>query len=297
MNTDLAWLALTYGGMLLAGLVVWLARFEARDGHRAGRAAWCAAWLAATAGYLVHRGHRSPSVELAEAVAPAAWTVVAALVSRLSRRPAPSVAPWLATVATVAAFAWWLRGPVVGATVAAAIALGGLVDRAMERRRWLAFRLIAYWTSFVGTFAVLIPVAVSARAGTPQFLPLGIGLPLAGVFVMIGTLMAWAGTRAFAGAGGTPEPLDAPTRLCQTGIYGRLRHPIQVAEILFVAAGAAAVGTRSALVFCVAFTAALVGPLRVFEERRLAEYRRRCPAFLPRRTKVAAASFAAAIAK
>ena len=104
-------------------------------------------------------------------------------------------------------------------------------------------------------------------------------------------------TRAFATAGGTPEPFDPPARLCRTGVYAHLRHPIQLAEILFVASGAAVLGTRAALWYLVLFTCALVGPLRVLEERDLvarfgtaaADYRRACPRFFPALSKSRAA--------
>jgi protein-S-isoprenylcysteine O-methyltransferase Ste14 len=300
MTTDLGWLALTYGGMLVAAGAACLGPFSIRDGQQTGRAAWCAAWLAATIWYLSDLGvigvigrfrPSAPSALLAGAFAPGAWTVAAALLARLPRRPAAAAAIWMAAIAGSAMVAWRIRGSFVGGSVAAAVALGGLVDHAMARRRWLALRLAAYWGSFVGTFAVLIPVAVSARDGVPRAVPFELAAPLAGLLVAVATFLAIAATGAFAGAGGTPEPLDPPARLCRTGIYARLRHPLQVAEIFFVGSGTLLVGTRSALVFLALFTAALVGPLRVLEERRLAsrfgagfdEYRRWCPAFLPRR--------------
>ncbi len=290
MTTDFPWLALTYSGMLAAAATAVLGCFSVRDGQRAGRAAWCAAWLAATGDCLLRRGQEWPIVDLAGAFAPAAWTVAAALLARLPRRSAGSAAVWLSVIVVVAAIAWYSRGPASGGCVAGAIAFGGLVDRAMTRGSWLAFRLAAYWSSFVGTFAILIPIALSARDSVPRLVPSTHGLPLAAVLVAAAAPLALAATRAFATAGGTPEPLDAPVRLCRTGIYSYIRHPIQLAEILFVAAGAAAIGTRSALLFLVAFVIALAGPLRVIEERLLAarfgpsfdEYRRTCPGFLPR---------------
>jgi protein-S-isoprenylcysteine O-methyltransferase Ste14 len=313
MTTDVGWLALTYGGMLVAAGTACLGPFSSRDGQQAGRAAWCAAWLAATIWYLPRLGvipafrpltvflalpalpHQAaaspPSALLAAAFAPAAWTVAAGLLARLARRPAAAAVIWLATIAGAGMVAWGIRGSFVGGSVASAVALGGLVDRAIARRCWLASRLVAYWASFVGTFAVLIPVAVSARDGAPRAVPLAIGAPLAGLLVLIAAPLALAATRAFVRAGGTPEPLDPPARLCRTGVYARLRHPLQLAEIFFVGSGSLLVGTRSALLFLALFAAALVGPLRIFEERRLAsrfgarfeEYRRWCPAFVPRR--------------
>jgi protein-S-isoprenylcysteine O-methyltransferase Ste14 len=216
--------------------------------------------------------------------------VVAALLAGAPGRPRWSrAATWIGTIALVAGLAWWRRGLDHGMAAAAAMAFGAFVHRAIERRIWVAFKLASYWASFVGTSAILIPLALAARDHGERVIPTPLGLGLALAMAVAATPLAVTATRAFVVAGGTPEPLDAPRRLCTTGIYRRLRHPIQLAEILFVAAGATAVGTRSPLLFLAAFTIALVGPVRFVEERRLAArfgpsfegYRRRVAGYLP----------------
>jgi len=303
---DFAWLVLTYAGMLAAAAIALSAPLSARDGQQAGRAAWCTAWWAAMAGCLFDHnrgpwvvdigGAIAPDIgsaiapDVGRAMAPAAWMVAAALLSRLVRGRSARIAIWLAALVPFGFIAIYSRGPVAAAISITAITFGGFVDRAIQTKTRLLFRLGAYWASFVGTFAIVVPLGLSARDGTARLLPLPMGIALAVSLVLAAAPLALAATRAFATAGGTPEPLDAPPRLCQTGIYRRLRHPIQLAEILFVAAGACLIGTRSAWIVVVVFAVALIGPLRLVEERKLAarfggaydDYKRWCPAFLPR---------------
>jgi protein-S-isoprenylcysteine O-methyltransferase Ste14 len=322
---DPVWLALCYGGVFAAGAAALSRRLGAPDARRAGRAAWCAAWLAATLVWLLPTRPDGPAVDFSAAFTAAAWTAAAAAWVALARRQAASAQnlkrqdartpeekkdpgsgselqllpwrpgvlafqiPWLIAVACVGAVGAYRRGFPIGLALAAAVALGGLVERAMQRAAWLRFRVVAYWTSFVGTFAALVPLALSARDATPRLLPLWAGAAIAILLVLAAVPLAVSATRAFAAAGGTPEPLDPPVRLCRTSVYAHLRHPIQLAEILFVAAGAAAIGTRAALAFLVLFAAALAGPIRVLEERALlarfgasaADYCHRCPRFVP----------------
>ncbi len=290
--TDPAWLALCYGGVLAAGAGALSKHLGIADARRAGRAAWCAACLAATLVCLLSLPSAGPVVDLPSAFAAAAWTAAATTWGGLARRPATTAAAWLAAVASVAVVGGVHRGLPIGSALAAAVALGGLVQRAMRRGDWLRFRLAAYWASFVGTFAVLIPLALSARDATPRQIPIAVAAPIAALALLAAVPLAVAATHAFAAAGGTPEPFDPPARLCRMGVYAYLRHPIQLAEILFVASGAAVLGTRAALWFLVVFACALTGPIRILEERALlarfgagaADYRRSCPGFFPRAT-------------
>ncbi|HLK89711.1 MAG TPA: hypothetical protein VKZ18_07450 [Polyangia bacterium] len=289
-RADLGWLVVSYAGVLLAALGAMSRRLDGRDARRAGRAAWCAAWLGATVASVLEPSSGWPAVDLSCAFVAAAWTAAAAVWAGLARRPAAAAASWLVAAASVAGGAGSLRGWPFGLALAAAVGFGGLVERAMRRRVWLPFRLVAYWASFVGTLAVLVPIALSARAGAPRVCPAPLAVPLAAVLLAAAIPLAVAGTRALAAAGGTPEPLDPPARLSRRGIYAHLRHPLELAEILFVAAGAAAIGTRASLIFSLLFSCALAGPIRLLEERALvarfgataADYLRETPAFVPR---------------
>ena len=73
-----------------------------------------------------------------------------------------------------------------------------------------------------------------------------------------------------------------------TGLYARLRHPMQLAHILLVWAVAVAIGSLATLAYAAIFTAVLTGPVRLSEERMLArrygeafhQYRARVRAYL-----------------
>jgi protein-S-isoprenylcysteine O-methyltransferase Ste14 len=289
-SSDAGWLVLSYAGVLLAAIGAMSKHLDGRDARRAGRAAWCAAWLGVTLVSLLQPLSGWPVVDLSCAFVAAAWTAAAAVWAGLARRPATAAATWLLAVGGVAGGVGFLRGWPLGLALAGAVVFGGLVERAMRRQAWLPFRLAAYWASFVGTFAVLVPIALSARAEAPRVCPAPVAAPIAVVLLMAAIPLAVAGTRALAAVGGTPEPFDPPARLSRAGIYARLRHPIQLAEILFVAAGAAAIGTRASLIFSLLFSCALAGPIRLLEERALvarfgagaADYVRETPAFVPR---------------
>jgi protein-S-isoprenylcysteine O-methyltransferase Ste14 len=288
-KADLPWLVLCYGGAFAAATAALSKRLDGRDARRAGRAAWCAAWLGVTLVVLVEPWRSWPPVNLSCAFVAAAWTAAAAAWANLARRPVATAAIWSLAVTGVGVVVGRVSSVPVGLALAVAVAFGGLVERAMRRAAWLPFRLAAYWASFVGTFAVLVPIALSARDQAPRWCSVSHAAPIAGVLLLVAIPLAVAGTRALVAAGGTPEPLDPPTSLSRTGIYAHLRHPIQLAEILIVGSGAMLVGTRASLTFFALFSCALAGPIRLLEERALVarfgpsavEYRRACPAFVP----------------
>jgi protein-S-isoprenylcysteine O-methyltransferase Ste14 len=289
-KADFPWLVLCYGGVFAAATAALSKRLDGRDARRAGRAAWCAAWLGATLVALLEPWGSWPPVNLSCAFVAAAWTAAAAAWAELARRPATAIAIWSLAVAGVGVAVGRVSSLPVGLALAVAVAFGGLVERAMRRAAWLPFRLAAYWASFVGTFAVLVPIALSTRDQAPRWCSAPHAAPIAAVLLLAAIPLAVAGTRALVAAGGTPEPLDPPTSLSRAGIYTHLRHPIQLAEILVVGSGAVLVGTRASLAFFALFSCALAGPIRLLEERALvtrfgtsaAEYLRACPAFIPR---------------
>src|SRR5262249_36116263 len=175
--------------------------------------------------------------------------VIAAGVAIGSLRPAS--AAWVAIV---------LLSSVVGAW-------SGI---ALEKDRHRALRTVVHWTSFPGAFAPLLPAALAERLGS--------GLArkgwrekrwLALLLVAGGSaLAAWA-TAAFHQAGGTPEPLDPPARLCTRGPYRYVRHPLQLAEMALVWAGVLLQWSPVGALYALAFCAFLKGPVRWHEERVL----------------------------
>ena len=172
------------------------------------------------------------------------------------------------------------------------VMLGLALAWSMRARQLLAWRLAAYWVSFLGTFAVLLPISFWDGASRRFYMGVGPALtywPLAGACALIGLALAIAGTRGLLRAGGTPEPLDPTRRLCTEGVYAYLRHPIQLAEILFVFAGVLLVDTHAAYMYFYVFSIALLQPVRLYEERVLRQrfgveflaWRMAVPAYIP----------------
>lgn len=280
MSPDLTTIALTYAGM---GLGAWIAhrrRWPEAALRACGRGAWCAAWLFGSLDLLLDLALGAPcSVDIRGALAAAAWSAALAL----GRHPFARCGVVLPVLALGLA-----RGFPAALVMACACLFGEAVSRAMQGGKWLTFRLLAYWLSFVGTFAVLVPQMLQPRTGPDGDLlrRLPIGLLLAAV----ACYLAVTGTRAFARTGGTPEPLDPPRALVTEGIYSRIRHPIQLAELLFVWAAIVISPTTQRIVYGLSFSLLLLLPMRLWEEGKLAarwgeayrSYRQRVPAYLPR---------------
>lgn len=260
---------LTYAGL---GAALWALRGATPALRIAGlRGAWFAGWLAVTI-----QAASGAGLDLGVALAPAAWTVALARGWR-----------W-ATIGVVALAIEAAHRVGAGAAVAQVIscALGAGLAGAMVKRAHLPLRITAHWASFIGTFAMLLPKAL-AEAMPPTREP----QVLAAAFLALaGASLAITATRAFAKAGGTPEPLDPPLRLVNEGPYRYIRHPIQLAEILFVAAGLAWFPNRAVALYAAGFSLALKVPLRMLEEAKLAArfgaaydaWRARVPAYVPR---------------
>jgi protein-S-isoprenylcysteine O-methyltransferase Ste14 len=162
---------------------------------------------------------------------------------------------------------------------------------AIEEDRHRALRTLVHWTSFLGAFALVLPAALAERFGHAPAADgwterRWLALPL----IAGGTaLAAWA-TAAFHRAGGTPEPLDPPARLCTHGPYRYVRHPLQLAEMALVWAGVLLQWSPMGAVYAAGFCAFLKGPVRWHEERVLERrfgaatraFRDSVPAYLPR---------------
>lgn len=280
MSSELTTIALTYAAMALGAFLAHRQRWQKAAMRAGGRGAWCAMWLFASLHLLYGMLRDAPgSVELRGALAAGAWSFALALV----RHPLARVG-----VAVPALALGLVQGLPAALMMACACLFGDSVSRAMQSGRWLTFRLLAYWLSFVGTFAVLVPRMLLQRAA-PDGGVLG-RLPLALLLAAMACGLAVSGTLAFARTGGTPEPIDPPRALVTNGIYAHLRHPLQLAEILFVGSAIALFPTAQGIAYALCFALFMVLPMRLWEERQLLarwgaayhSYQRSVPAYLPR---------------
>jgi protein-S-isoprenylcysteine O-methyltransferase Ste14 len=167
---------------------------------------------------------------------------------------------------------------------ATCVCLGLGLLRWMHDHRHAAARAALHAAVFGSTLALLAPLVVLRAVGrTPARSAIALLLVTASLAIGL------AAARAFARAGGTPDPLDPPLRLVTEGIYARARHPLQIAEALLLLGSAVAFWDAWVLVYALASVASLVGPLRLLEEAMLehrfgdeaVRYRRLVPAFLP----------------
>jgi protein-S-isoprenylcysteine O-methyltransferase Ste14 len=153
----------------------------------------------------------------------------------------------------------WLVGE--AAAVVAGLVPGLLLGRWTARGERLAARVALQMVAFGGLLYFVLPTLVFTVTGE------GWGTLLdrsRGQFVLAGVVLAPVGAaavqavREFAHHGGTPVPLDPPTRLVTTGPYAYLANPMQVAAtILLVAWGMllASAAVVAAAVAAAAFSA------------------------------------------
>jgi protein-S-isoprenylcysteine O-methyltransferase Ste14 len=171
--------------------------------------------------------------------------------------------------------------------------LGLLLLRSMLERRHPVLRATLHAVAFGSTLAFMGPLGVLSAVGRTPVWPEPWSARSAVVLLVVtGVLTLGIGSaRAFVRAGGTPDPLDPPPRLVTDGVYAHVRHPLQVAEAMLLAASAVAFWDGWVLVYAAVSVAALVGPIRFLEEamleRRFGEealrYRRHIPAYGRRR--------------
>lgn len=275
-------LVVTYAGLAASGVEA--ARAGRRRGEiaAAARGAWCAAVggvcaVCASAGWTP----QAVGAGVAWSVGPAAWAFAGALDRGKGRWVVAGVGATLCAVAGLAG-----GGLAEALLDALAVGIGVALAEAMRARRWRAFRVTAYAVSLLGTFAGILPLSVSGDGGTGGGWRFGAVTGL----LLVAAPLGVAGARGLWAAGGTPEPLDPPVRLCTGGIYAWIRHPLQLAEVLVVAAGALAVGGERAGVYAVCFAVGMFGPMRILEERGLRRrygeaferYRATVGAYVPR---------------
>ncbi len=168
--------------------------------------------------------------------------------------------------------------------------LGVCLLRWMLERRHAIARAVLHAVAFGSTLAFLAPLAVLHAVGrTPAWPSMSAARSSIAGFLATGALaLGIASARAFVKVGGTPDPLDPPPRLVTDGVYAHVRHPLQVAEVILLAATAIAFWDRWVLLYVVASSLALVGPVRLLEEAMLerrfgdeaVRYGRHVPAFL-----------------
>lgn len=282
MSTSLLIAAGTYLGLGLCAVHVWRRGWTAQCWPGA-RTAWFAGWLAVSLlGVSRALEGTSPLVNLTFGLLPAAWAMAADFAVREWR--APRSIAWAAATLASAGFATLGGGLSAGLASGVGVGLAGFLNAALHERRWRAARLVAWWMSFMGTFAGLLPVAIAEYLGELSFRH-----PVAGgALAVLGALLTMGATRALTGGVGTPDPWDPPERLVTTGLYARSRHPMQLAHVLLVWAGALALGSLATLAYAAVFTAVLMGPVRIAEEQVLAkrygeafrQYRARVRAYL-----------------
>ena len=282
MSSSLLIAAGTYLGLGLCAVHVWRRGWTPRCWPGA-RTAWFAGWLAVSI-LSVSRALTgdSPLVNLTFGLLPAAWAMAADFAVREWRVSRPMA--WAAATLATAGFATLGSGLGAGVASGAGVMLSGFLNAALHEHRWRPARLVAWWLSFIGTFAGLLPVAIAEYLGQLSFRHPVAGAALAG----LGVLLTVGTTRALTQGVGTPDPWDPPERLVTTGVYARSRHPMQLAHVLLVWGAALAIGSVGTLAYAAFFTAVLTGPVRIAEEQVLArrygeafhQYRARVRAYL-----------------
>jgi protein-S-isoprenylcysteine O-methyltransferase Ste14 len=144
---------------------------------------------------------------------------------------------------------------------------------------------------FFAVFMVALPWLAHRLLPAPLPLPAALGRWLGGAAALAGASAWILCLDAFSRRGrGTPLPLDAPRKLVTTGLFGLIRNPIMVAELLVmwgIALHLASWGAALyALLMCVAAHWAVVHveepELRARFGESYGEYCRRVPRWLPR---------------
>ena len=170
--------------------------------------------------------------------------------------------------------------------------------------RWLRIRpsstqsSVALWAKsllnavlFFGIFMVLLPWAAH------QLLPASLPPPV-GVRVWLGAILLIAGLAlwipcldAFSRRGeGTPLALDAPRKLVTSGLFGVVRNPMMIGELMVIWAETVYFASAGILVYAAVMTVAAQLLVVYVEEPELRErfgesyqaYCRRVPRWLPR---------------
>jgi protein-S-isoprenylcysteine O-methyltransferase Ste14 len=147
---------------------------------------------------------------------------------------------------------------------------------------------------FFGIFMVLLPWAAHWLLPAPLPIPVALGTWLGAILLIAGLGLWIPCLDAFSRHGeGTPLPLDAPRKLVTEGLFGVVRNPIMLGELMVI--WALAVYFASAGILLYALVMSVAGHLMVVyvEEPELRErfgesyqaYCRAVPRWLPRRLR------------
>lgn len=131
-------------------------------------------------------------------------------------------------------------------------------------------RAITYAALFISFFLLYLPARVLERAGI-QAPPDSGPAQLAGVLLSAaGALLAVTCVLTFAVVGkGTPAPFDPPRRLVVRGPYAWVRNPMYLGAWLALAGAALYFQSAALLLFALAFLAATVAFVHLYEEPTL----------------------------
>jgi protein-S-isoprenylcysteine O-methyltransferase Ste14 len=174
---------------------------------------------------------------------------------------------------------------------ATAVASSAWLLRAMARDAHPRIRVTLHGISAVGTLAVFLPVLCTHFVAVTDPIPAKSPIVLFALAVGVaGLAMVFLSARTLLEHSGTPDPADPPHALIDTGIYAHIRNPMQLGEIAIVVAACAVAG-GVALAYAAAFALVVIFPFRMLEEAMLKRrfgrdyeaYRRRVPAYVPRR--------------
>jgi protein-S-isoprenylcysteine O-methyltransferase Ste14 len=146
---------------------------------------------------------------------------------------------------------------------------------------------------FFCIFMVALPAL--ARLALPMELPLprSARLWLAGALALSGVLAWMSCLEVFSRrGGGTPLPADAPRQLVTTGLFGRVRNPIMVAELLVIWSVALYLANVGVMLYAASMSIAAHLAVIYIEEPELRrrfgplyeEYCRSVPRWFPRLT-------------
>jgi protein-S-isoprenylcysteine O-methyltransferase Ste14 len=128
-------------------------------------------------------------------------------------------------------------------------------------------RAVTYAAVFIGFFLVYLPARVLERAGIQAPPAFGPAQVVGGIVTAGGVLLALACVLTFALVGrGTPAPFDPPRRLVVRGPYARVRNPMYLGAWLALSGAALYFRSTALLLFALAFIAATVAFVHLYEE-------------------------------
>ncbi len=237
------------------------------------------------------------------------YAFLIAITFAVANRSLPPLDALISAMLLYLSAAWILprRWPLLSIPALALCALGGLffvlplpialfLYYASVQLRAPFLRSILHAVVMVGILVVALPAQVAhiSSGAAPIHLRLAPRpvtlLLLLGTIGLAGLTLGALALVELAKTGGTPDPLDPPHALVQTGIYSRIRHPLQLAETMLVVAAAIYWQSGWVWLYAIAFGVLLCGLYSRVEEHALlssfgesaAAYQARVPRFVPR---------------